>query len=171
MKKEKIFNIVEAAFIIAFGILIAVSGIGAAVNTYFGIVAIVLGVTCAVLAIMNLAQKNGLPFGLTFMSTACITIAIALFAGWLSFAVIVGILVFLIIALGFALIFHGIYLLAKGFVFMGVGEMVVGAIAATLAILYLTVPEFQRAFWIVMGVLLAVYGVYYLVVAIAQKRK
>ena len=167
--KLRFTNIIQAIFIIILGVIIAISGGGAALDIYLGVSFLVGGVALFVLAVVALANTKVLPFGLTFLGCALLTLGIATLANWLSFGLLIALVVYLIIALGAALVIHGVVILCQKNTVMGVGEVVMGLIMITLGILYLTVPEFQVAFWIIIGILVAVYGVYSLVIAIAKK--
>ena len=169
MNKERILRIIEGALIIALGILVAINGGGTVLNYYIAIVSIIVGVSLAVLDIVKLNQTGQLDFPLTFMSCALITIASAIFAHVLSLAIIIELFVFLLIAFGGALLFYGFYLLSKKSVIPAIVELVSGAIAITLGVLYLTVADFRVAFWIVTGVFIALFGAYYLLLAIIDK--
>ena len=171
MSKEKLLKIIEAAVIIALGILIAIFGGGAVLDIYLGVVAAVLGVAFLALSIASLVNTKELPLATLCLATICITFAVALFAQWLSFTLFIYVLVYLIIGFGAALVLHGIYLLCKKLFVMGLAEVIIGAGAITIAVLFLTVPEFQKAFWIILGVLIALYGAFYLVSALLEKKK
>ena len=166
---KKLINILEASIMIALGVLIAIFGIGA-VDLYFGIVFLVTAAVALAAIIVGLAKYKLLVFGLIFAFCACLVFGIALLTHYLSLGVLVDILVFLVIAMGGALIFYGTFVLVKVNVFFGLGQIVLGALAVTAGILYLFVPEFRVAFWIIVGVLVALYGVVLLVAAIANKQ-
>lgn len=169
---NKIVNIIEAIVIIVLGIIIAICGGGTALDIYFGIVAIVGGVALGAIAIYSLAKTKVLPFGTTFLSIALITVAITLFVGALSFSVLIGLLVYIMLALGIALVIYGIYtaVALKGLV-PGIAQIVIGAAIIVLTILFLTVAEFRTVFWIITGVLVAVYGVLMLISAFIPQKK
>ena len=167
--KQKVMGIIEAIFIIALGVIIAVSGGGAALNIYLGVVALVSGAALAAVAIIELVQTGILPFLPTFLSCALISIGAGVFAGWISFDLLITLVVFMIIGLGGALIIHGIFLIAKKFVVNGLVEIIFGAVALTLAIIFLLVPEFRVVFWIIAGILVALYGGFLLVTTIIKK--
>lgn len=170
--KEKLINIIEAIVIIVLGIIIAVCGGGAALDIYFGIVCIVGGVALAAIAVYTLGKTKVLPFGMTFLSVALITIAITLFIGQLSFSVLIWLIVYLMLALGIALVLYGIYTTAvlKN-VIAGIAQIIVGAAIIVLTILFLTVEDFRTIFWIIAGILVAVYGVLMLISALVSKKK
>ena len=167
--KEKLAGVLEAIVIIAFGIIIAVFGGGAALDLYFAIVALVAGVVLLMVNIYTLAKAKELSFALTFLSCALITIGIAILAEKLSFAVLIPLMAFLLLGLGIALILYGLFVALRKNLFYGVGQMVVGAVLVTLIILFLTVPEFAQAFWIILGVVLALYGVLLLIFTFVGK--
>ena len=170
--KNKIMTIVEAVVIIALGIIIAVCGGGTALDIYFGIVAIVGGVALGIVAAYTLAKTKVLPFGSTFLSVALITVAIALFTGYLSFGILIILVVYLILALGIALVLYGVYtLLGPKALVPAVIQIVVGVALAVLAIIFLAVPDFRTAFWIIVGILVAIYGALMLVTAFLPTKK
>ena len=169
---NKIVNIIEAIVIIVLGITIAVCGGGTALDIYFGIVAIVGGVALAAIAVYTLAKTKVLPVGTTFLSIALITVAITLFVGALSFGVLIGLLVYIMLALGITFVLYGIYtaVALKGLV-PGIAQIVIGAAIIVLTILFLTVEDFRTVFWIITGVLVAVYGVLMLISTFIPQKK
>ena len=170
--KEKLLRIIEAIVIIALGVIIAVCGGGEALDLYFGIISLVGGVALLIIAILGLAKEKVLLFGPTFLSVALITVGIALFTNWLSFAVLITLVVFLILALGVALVLYGIYtMLAKKNTFYGLVQVIMGIIIAVLAILFLAIEDFRTAFWIIVGIVVVVYGVLALVSVFLPSKK
>ena len=169
--KEKLANVLEAIVIIAFGIIIAVFGGGTALDLYFAIVALVAGVVLLVVNIYSLAKVKELNFALTFLSCALITVGVAILAKKLSFAVLIPLMAVLLLGLGIALILYGVFVAVRKNLFYGVGQIVIGAVLATLVIIFLTVPEFAQAFWIIVGVVLAIYGVLLLIFTLVGKNE
>ena len=169
---NKIVNIIEAIVIIVLGVIIAFFGGGTALDIYFGIVAIVGGVALAAIAVYTLAKTKVLPFGTTFLSIALITGAITLFVNALSFGVLIGLLVYIMLALGITLVLYGIYtaVALKGII-PGVAQIVIGAAIIVLTVLFLTVEDFRTVFWIITGILVAVYGVLMLISAFLPQKK
>ena len=92
--------------------------------------------------------------------------------GALSFGVLIGLLVYIMLALGIALVLYGIYtaVALKGLV-PGIAQIVIGAAIIVLTILFLTVEDFRTVFWIITGVLVAVYGVLMLISAFIPQKK
>ena len=59
-----------------------------------------------------------------------------------------------------ALVLYGIYtMLAKKNTFYGLVQVIMGIIIAVLAILFLAIEDFRTAFWIIVGIVVVVYGV------------
>ena len=170
--KEKILQIIEGLIIIALGVIIAVFGGGTTLNIYFGIVAMVGGVALTVLNIVTLVKAKVLDFGATFLGSALIVVAIGLFAGYLLFDVLINLVVLLFMGLGIALILYGLYsMLMKKDMLAGICQIIIGAAAIVLSILYLAVEDFRAIFWIIVGVVVAVYGVLIIVSAFIGKKK
>lgn len=169
--KEKLAGILEAIVIIAFGIIIAVFGGGTALDLYFAIVALVAGAALLVVNVYTLLKAKELNFALTFLASALITIGIAILAKRLSFAILIPLMAFLLLGLGIALVLYGLYVALRKNLFYGVGQMVVGAVLATLVLIFLNVPEFAQAFWIIVGVVLALYGALLLVFTLIGKNE
>ena len=165
-----VLNVIEALITIVLGILIAVVGIGQTVDIYFGVLALVLGVSAIGLALYFLAKENVLPFGMTIVGGALIAVGCGLFANFISFAVIVNILILVVLGGGAALIAYGIYFFIKKNKVIGLIQMLIGAAVVTLTAVYINVPDFQKAFWIIVGVLIALYGAFSLVYALVNKK-
>ena len=168
-KNKKLVNILEAVAMIVFGVLVAIFGFKT-FDIYFGIVFIVAAVGFLVAAIVELTKMKILSFSLLFAFCALLIFGIVILLNQFSLYYMVIVLVYLIIAFGGALIMFGSYSAAKVNVFYGIGQIVLGAIAVTVGILYLLVPEFNVAFWIIAGVIIALYGVLMLVLAATNKK-
>ena len=169
MNKNKLLGILEGAVIIALGVLIAIFGFATVVDIYFGIVAIIVGAALLGVSIYSMIKKT-LTFGLLGLGTILIAIGIGLLVHQLSFGVLIPFVVFAVLGYGAALIIYGIYLLARKYTIYGVLVLVIGILLVTFAVLYLTVPEFQKAFWIAVGVSIALYGVLYIVFILTDKK-
>ncbi len=170
--KEKLLQIIEGLIIIALGVIIAVFGGGTALDIYFGIVCLVGGIALAVLSIVTLVKAKVLDFGATFLGSALLVVGIALFTDFLSFAALINLVVLLIMGLGIALVLYGLYsMLLKKDILAGICQIIIGAATIVLSILFLTVEEFRSIFWIIVGVVVAVYGVLVIITALLAKKK
>ena len=168
---QKLLTIIEGALVVALGVLIAIFGGQEVMDIYFGVMFLIAGAGLLAFAIVGLVKTKILSFMITFFAFAALLLGTFLVARYYSFGYLVYTLILLIIAAGGALIFKGVYTIIKYSVIYGIGQIVVGAAAVTLGILYLTVPEFYTVFWIVVGVLVALYGVFMIVGALLAKKE
>lgn len=171
MKNEKLVQILEGLLILVVGILIAVFGIQTVVDTYFGILFLVGGVALFIVELVNLVKVGKLTFAGLFSGAAASALGACLLAGYISFGVLVNIIVVLIIAFGFALLVYGVYAVVKVNKGYGIGQIIIGALAALMGVLYITFPGFRTAFWIVVGILIALYGGFVFFYALLSKKK
>ncbi len=172
MSKQKIFAIIEGAIIIAIGVLIAIFGPDTVLDTYFGIVAIVLGAALLLANIVTFADTKAMLLPGVVLGFVLISIGIGLVVpGYLSLGMIFEFLVFALIGVGFGLMVYGGYLVSKKFLFTGVGQIVIGALLVIFGFLYIFVPDFRHAFWIIVGILIALYGVFFIISAFLVKKK
>ena len=158
MKNEKLANILEGIILIVLGVFVAIYGGGRVVDTYFAIVALVAGVILALVAILELADKKPLPLKPVVVSGALISVAIGLFTGWLSFAQLINLFVLVILGIGAGLIIYSLFLFSKSKTSLAVCVLIIGTVLVVLAALYMGVPDFRKAFWIIVGIVIAVEG-------------
>lgn len=166
---SKISAVIRGAFIIVLGILVAVCGVGTAVNVYVGVVCIVAGIMLLGFSAFMVAKKLPTPIGYLVLSGILITFAVALFMGKLSLDVIIGLLIFGIMGTGFGLIAVGIVEIARRHLLFALVEMFIGGLLILFTALYLGIPEFQTAFWIIVGVLMIVFGVFIIIASLVSK--
>jgi len=170
MKNERLIRALEGTLILVVGILIAIFGIQSVVNIYFGILFLVAGVLLLGVELVKLVKSRKLTFTGLFTGIASTAIGTCLLTGYLSFAALVNVVVIAVIAFGLALTIYGIYTAIRINKAYGAGQIVIGFLAALMGILYITVPQFSTAFWIVTGILIAIYGAIMLIFAIANKK-
>ena len=168
MKKDKLSKVLTFAVVIALGILIAIFGTDA-IDIYLGIVACIAGVVVLVDAIYLITRKEEVPVTPFVLACVLLAVGISLFPHYISFGVLVRFIVVVILGLGAGLLGYGIYLLSKKQTSTGILNVVVGVVAITLAILYMAIPDFAKVFWIIVGVVIAVYGLLGLVFTIINK--
>ncbi len=169
--KEKTASIIAAVILIVMGIIIAVVGAGA-LDLYFGIGCLVAGGVLVILNIISLAKSKQITFSQLFLSTALIVLGVCfIWTHYVSFTMLINLIVLLILGLGIALFAYGLFtvILSKK-VAIGVVEMVLGIVVIVFTILYLNIPDFQKAFWIVTGIAIAAYGVLELISVLANKK-
>ena len=168
---NKLASVLRGVLVVVLGILIAVCGIGTTINLYFGVVSIIAGVLLLLLAFYCTAKRLPLALEGFLLGPILITVAIAIFMEKLSFGVLVGLLIFVLMGLGFGLILLGVVSLVRKSLFYGVGEIVIGALLVLFTALYLGIPDFATAFWIIVGILIALLGVAIIVFAFIDKPK
>ena len=171
--KEKYIRIIAAVILIAMGVIVAVCGAGTALDIYFGVGCLVTGAVLVILNIIGVSRNRQVTFAQLFTSTAFVVIGISLlFTHYISFGMLINLFVLLILGLGIALMIYGLFtiLLAKKTAY-GVIQMVLGLAIVVLTIVFLNVPEFQKVFWIVVGIIIAAYGVLELISALTSKSK
>ena len=169
MKKEKLTQVLVGAILVALGILVAIFGTEA-FDLYFGIIATAAGAVLLAYAIFLLTKKSILAASAFILPAVLLTIGITLLIGTIGFGALVGFIVVLILGLGAGLVLYGCYLIAKKATLSGVINLVIGVVAVTLSVLYLTVPDFAKAFWIIVGVVIALYGILEIVSAFVEKK-
>ena len=81
-----------------------------------------------------------------------------LFTDFLSVGVLINFLVIVVLGAGVGILVYGIYLLSKKETAPGLMNLVLGLVAIVVAVLYIAVADFRNIFWIIVGVLIAVYG-------------
>ena len=170
VNNEKLTAVLEGILVIVLGILIAVVGIGETVDIYFGVLALVLGAASLGLAIYLLAKKGVMPLGMTLGAGALIAVGVGLFAKYTTFAFLVNFLVLVVMGVGAALMLYGIYFLIKINKLYGILQIVVCAGLCTLTAVYMTVPDFAKVFWIIVGIFIAVYGALSVIFALVNKK-
>ena len=170
--KEKLFRIIEAIVIIVFGVIIAIFGGGTAIDLYFAIVCLVGGILLLVLDAVSFDKTKTLLFDVTFLSVALITVGSGLLAHYVTFSALIELVVLLLLALGIAFVIYGIFtIITKKGIVLGIGQIIIGVAIAVLAILYIAVEEFRTIFWIIIGIVVAIYGVFALISALLPQKK
>lgn len=158
---KKLVAIIEGALLIVIGVLIAVFGGGEVMDIVFGVLFVVSGAALSALACLTTVKTKVLPLGITFAALASLFFGILCLISKASVMPVVGYAMIASVGLGAALFLKGLHvLIVRKLVFTGVGQMVIGAAVTVVASLYLFVPEFYSVFWIIVGVLVAVYGAY-----------
>ena len=168
MSKNKLLGVIEGAIIVAFGILVAIFGFGA-VDLYFAITATVVGAVLLGVSIYGMS-KNALDVSILVLAGILIAVGVGLFTHYLSFGILVNLVVIAILGFGAALIIYGIYLIAKKYPVYGALILIIGVVLVTLSILYITLEDFRNVFWIIVGIVIALYGVLYIVSALTERK-
>ena len=168
MSKNKLLGVIEGAIIVALGILIAIFGFGA-VDLYFAIASTVVGAALLGVSIYGMS-KNSLDVGVLALSGVLIAIGVGLFTRYISFGILINLIVIAILGFGAALIIYGIYLIAKKYPVYGTLVLIIGVVLVTLSVLYICLADFRNVFWIIVGIVIALYGVLYIVAVLTERK-
>ena len=168
MNKNKLLGVIEGAIIVAFGILIAIFGFGA-IDLYFAIASTVVGAALLGVSIYGMS-KNSLDVGVLALSGVLIAIGVGLFTHYISFGILINLIVIAILGFGAALIIYGIYLVAKKYPVYGTLVLIIGVVLVTLSVLYICLADFRNVFWIIVGIVIALYGVLYIVAVLTERK-
>lgn len=168
-KNKKLLTVLEGIAVVALGVLIAIFGTKT-LATYFAVLFLVAGAGFLVVSIVGLVKLKTLLFSTVLAFTVATTMGVVLLVQPEIFEIVVYLFVLFVIAVGGALFLHGIYFMIKHNAIYGIGQMTLGAIAIVLGILYIKIPDFRKAFWIVVGVVVALYGILLIVGGLANKK-
>ncbi len=169
--KDKIVPIVGGALLIALGIIIAVCGAGYALDIFIGVIALIAGAALLGLGIYSTIKDNKFAFGYLFLGIALLLLGSFLLASFfISLAVFINIAIVLVLALGAALLAAGIFNIVKKNLLLGIIELVLGVALIIFASLYIALDDFRDIFWIIVGVVVAVFGVLVIVSAFVDKK-
>ena len=169
MKKDKLTNILTGLFIVVLGFLVAIFGAAAVLNLYFGIAACIAGAYLLGLSVVLIYRRTFVQPSIVIGGAALVGVGIGLLFNQINAGVLISLLVFTVLGGGAGLIIYGIYLISKKGARLGIIDIISGTVSLVLAILYLNVNQFAQAFWIIVGVLIAGYGVYQIVNASLKK--
>ena len=170
MKRNTLFQIIGGAILVALGVLIAIFQIGA-LDLYFGIIAIIGGAVLLAYSCYLIIKKQPLNASSAILACVLLTLGITLVIGFVSFGLLINPILALMIGGGAGLVLVGVYSLVKKDAFGGLINIIIGVAAIVLAVLYIAVEGFRDAFWIIVGVLVAVYGVLEILYAFLGKKK
>ena len=169
--KAKQSTFISGLILIILGVLIAIFGGETVLDVYFGIVALVSGVCLLALGIYGMAKKAPVAPAPVILGAVLMAVGITLFTSYLSIADLVKFLVICVLGAGVGLMIYGVYLLTKKLTGVGVMNLVVGVVCVTLAILFIAVPDFRSAFWIIVGVVIAAYGLVETIYGVKELKK
>ena len=166
---KKISTILDGVIVLALGLVIAICGAGAAFDLALGIVLLIDAAIMLTEVGLILRGTKILPVAHTIGFALFLVFGLALVCNWFAMGgFLLALLVWGIVAIGGALVLIGCWTIVKGLLFTAIGEIVVGGAAMTLAILTMTVPGMMTAFNIILGVIVAGYGLMILVLGIAK---
>lgn len=169
--KDKVSKLVSGIVVLVLGILIAIFGAQTVLDVYFGVVCLVCAAALLVLGIITLVKKEKLEMTTPVTFAVLVAVGVGLLTSYLTVDALIWFLVLVILGAGAGLILYGVYLIVKKEVVKGVVDIVIGAAAIVLSALYMAVEDFRTVFWIIVGVLVALYGLLLMVLAIIDMTK
>ncbi len=155
---DKNKTLISGIFLIVMGVLIAIFGGQAVLDVYFGIVALISGLCLLAIGVYALSKKQPLPSASLILGTILVSVGVTLFTDFLSVGVLINFLVIVILGSGVGILLYGVYLLTKKETVPAIMNIVLGVVAIVVSVLYIAVADFRNVFWIIVGVLIAVYG-------------
>lgn len=169
MKKEKMSRLLSGIILIVLGILVAIFREGA-LDVYFGIVACAAGLLLLIYTAYLVSKKEDLTPAGFIIGSVLLAMGISLFVHWITVAFLISFIVVAVLGAGVGLVLYGAYLLSKKEQFNGFLNVIIGVVAIVLSILYKTVSDFAKIFWVIVGVVIAVYGVLEVASAFIEKK-
>lgn len=169
MSKEKTIKLVQYILMVVVGILFAVSIVDEQIIKYFiGGAILVYGLFLLIKSVyitrsfVLLDGISGAALIAIGVATLCDALALVQF-GVIAIAVIIA-------AIGALFILESIIKFMNHYNNLAVTELVVGLILLALGLMLSLWADFQKYLWVIFGVLLAVYGIYCLVLLLTKRR-
>lgn len=163
-------TILLGSILTAFGVLLAVFGGATILNMVLAFSFIVIGSAMALVILISLIKKYSVALVDFIIAAILISVGVGLLTGYVNLDVAIKLMVLAILGGGAALVLYGVYTICKKHIFIGIIQILIGAICVALPIVYILVETFQMIFWIVVGVTIALYGAFIIISVIANSR-
>ena len=155
---DKNKTLISGIFCIILGVLIAIFGGQTVLDIYFGVVALVSGLCLISYGVYAMSKKQPVPSTSFILGFVLSAVGITLFTNYLTVGDLFNFLVIVILGSGVGILCYGIYLLAKKETVPGLMNLALGIVGVVVSVLYIAVDDFRSLFWIIVGILIAVYG-------------
>ena len=171
MSKSKAYSIVEGILLTIIGILMACSIVEPSILNYLlGGVALIFGLFLFIKCATESSKVNLLLPG-SMLSAVLVALGIGLMINYFDFVgLLTHVIVLAILAIGIVFILDSIIKFVNKNTKTGVVELLIGAILITFAILLMTINEIYSYLWVITGILICIYGVYYLAYALVKRK-
>lgn len=171
MSKSKAYSIVEGILLIIIGILMACSIVEPSILNYLlGGVALIFGLFLFIKCATESSKVNLLLPG-SMLSAVLVALGIGLMINYFDFVgLLTHVIVLAILAIGIVFILDSIIKFVNKHTKIGVIELLIGAILIIFAILLMTINEIYSYLWVITGILICIYGVYYLAYALVKRK-
>ena len=167
---KQIKTILFGTVLIAVGVLLAIFGGQSVINTIIAVCSLVIGVAILLLEIITISKKEPLSLLNTIISCSLISIGIGLLVGKINTSLFFDIVSFITMAVGIALIVYGVYSICTKHIFIGICQILVGTASFVISLLYILLDEFKTVFWIIFGVVVAIYGAFIIISCLADNK-
>lgn len=170
ISKSRALKIIQNVLLIVIGILIACSVISQDIIKYIvGIAIVVYGAFFLFRSVYD-TKSFIMPFGVA--GGILLGVGIATMCDYVPLVMLLTNIIFVaLIVLGSLLLIDAVVKFALHKNNAGIFELVIGTILLTVGILFVAIPDMQTYCWIALGVVLAVYGLYNLVITIIALSK
>ena len=171
MSKSKAYSIVEGILLIIIGILMACSIVEPSILNYLlGGVALIFGLFLFIKCATESSKVNLLLPG-SMLSAVLVALGIGLMINYFDFVgLLTHVIVLAILAIGIVFILDSIIKFVNKHTNTGVVELLIGAILIVFAILLMTINEIYSYLWVITGILICIYGIYYLAYALVKRK-
>ena len=160
LTKENYRSLIQGAAYVLLGILLAVFGGANVIDKYFGIMLLIGGAILVAAFTINASQDKDTKADPLVFAGACIVLGIAFLSNTFTFQIIIDLLAYIILGGGCGLLVYGLYKLIMKSTTEGIFLTVFSALVTLLAALFIWVSGFQKAFWILIGIVVILAGLY-----------
>ena len=170
ISKARALKIIQNVLLIIVGILIACSVISQDIIKYLvGLALVVYGVFFLFRSVYD-TKSFVMPFGVA--GGILLGVGIATMCDYVPLILVLQNIIFVaLIVLGSLLILDAVVKFALHRNNAGITQLILGVILLVLGILFVAIPDMQTYCWIAFGVVLAIYGLYSLVITIIALSK
>ena len=172
MSKRKLFYLIESIVLIIVGILIAFSLLAPKmINILLGIAVLIMGAMLFAKSVWESPTKS-LLVPMALLGACLIGTSIALFINKLNIVnLLVTIISIALCSIGAVLIISSIIQFAKKKTESGIVQIVFAIIFITLGLIFLLLDDALKYFWLIFGILMAIFGIYLLIVTLTKVAK
>ncbi|MDY4857638.1 MAG: hypothetical protein SO232_03270 [Candidatus Onthovivens sp.] len=172
MKKQSVYQIVESILLIIVGVLIACSIIQQSILEYLLATAILVFGLFLVVRSLLLTRSITLLLPLGILGAVLVGLGIAIFAKYMTpVAILIQIIIVAITTIGALFIVDSLIRFVRKNYNVAIAELVIGLILLAFGLMFILWDDFRTYLWVIFGVLLAIYGVYCLIITLIKLKK
>lgn len=172
MKKQSVYQIVESILLIIVGVLIACSIIEQNILEYLLATAITLFGLFLVIRSLLATKTITFLLPLGILGAVLVGLGVAIFAKYITpVAILIQVIIIAITTIGAIFIVDSLIRFVKRNYNVAVAELVIGLILLAFGLMFILWDDFKTYLWVIFGVLLAIYGVYCLIITLIKLKK